>query len=505
MVTILDLQKIISADDFYKMFIIEGLSYEEIGLKYNASARQIAKLNHRYFKLKQDSSTIAKHRKNTFAKRYNGATCARQIPEIQQKIVNNYKEKYGVENPSQNKDVQEKRKSTFIKKYGVENPFASEEVKDKIKKHYSDLYGDNITNPSHVKEIVDKRSNLIKFAKAKKMNRTKEQVEIASTADNFKKFILSLSEPDRNIQKIAELLSYDETAIGTFIKKYNVENLINFHRSTSSYEEEIYNYLKSLGICNIERNSKAYLNGYEIDIYVPDFKLGIEINGNYWHSEIFKSNNYHQKKSLLALENGIFIYHIFEYELEDTQLKNKIFSQLKILCGKVSRRISARKCSIVELKPAIKKEFLNTYHIQGNTSSHYNYGLMYNDELVSVMCFSQLRFTNGDVYELSRFCTKTDTIVIGGAEKLFKYFLNNVKTPKIISYSDITKAKGSLYEKLGFSKKCITKPDYIWWKSHSGIKSRYQARQKNEITEMHKAGYIRIFNSGHITWEYFVK
>lgn len=34
----------------------------------------------------------------------------------------------------------------------------------------------------------------------------------------------------------------------------------------------------------IETNRRVYLDGYEIDIYLPEIKLGIEVQGDYFHA-----------------------------------------------------------------------------------------------------------------------------------------------------------------------------------------------------------------------------
>jgi hypothetical protein len=76
------------------------------------------------------------------------------------RIKSSFKEKYGVENPSELRGVQQKRENTFLKKYGVKNPYQSEEVKDKIKETWIKNYG--VDNPKKSKEIQEKiKSTLI--------------------------------------------------------------------------------------------------------------------------------------------------------------------------------------------------------------------------------------------------------------------------------------------------------------------------------------------------------
>jgi len=77
------------------------------------------------------------------------------------RIKSSFKEKYGVENPSELREVQQKREKTFLKKYGVKNPYQCEEIKDKIKKNWVKNYG--VDNPKKSKEIQEKiKSTLIK-------------------------------------------------------------------------------------------------------------------------------------------------------------------------------------------------------------------------------------------------------------------------------------------------------------------------------------------------------
>ena len=83
----------------------------------------------------------------------------------------------------------------------------------------------------------------------------------------------------------------------------------------SKAEDEIYNFLKSLKIKNIERNNRNILEGKEIDIYLSDYKIGIEFDGTNWHTEKYgKGKNYHLKKTEDCHKLGIRLIHIFEDE-----------------------------------------------------------------------------------------------------------------------------------------------------------------------------------------------
>ena len=66
-------------------------------------------------------------------------------------------ERYGVENPLQNKKIKEKQKNTCLERYGVENPMQNEEIKEKLKNTCLEKYG--VEYSSQNEEIKEKRKN----------------------------------------------------------------------------------------------------------------------------------------------------------------------------------------------------------------------------------------------------------------------------------------------------------------------------------------------------------
>ena len=67
----------------------------------------------------------------------------------------------------------------------------------------------------------------------------------------------------------------------------------NLNRGTSKIEKEIYDYIFSLTNNCIQNYKPNFLkNNQEIDIFLPELKIGFEINGVYWHSLNKKKNNH---------------------------------------------------------------------------------------------------------------------------------------------------------------------------------------------------------------------
>ena len=131
------------------------------------------------------------------------------------------------------------------------------------------------------------------------------------------------------------------------------------------------------------------------------------------------------------------------------------------------------------------------------------------------MTFGNLRKSLGQKsmdgsYELLRFCNKLGYSVVGGAGKLFKYFLKNYDIKEVISYSDNSRGVGNLYKQLGFELISETVPNYYW--IIDGIrKHRFNFRKdklikegndpnKTEVQIMNDKGYNRIFDCGSKKW-----
>lgn len=172
-----------------------------------------------------------------------------------------------------------------------------------------------------------------------------------------------------------------------------------------------------------------------------------------------------------------------------------IKNRLKYILGK-REKVFARTCEIKKISFLESKDFLNKHHLQGCCMSSIQYGLFNNNELISVMTFGKSRFTF-DEYELIRYASSKS--VIGGASKLFSYFLKEISPNIVLSYADLDWSNGNLYEKIGFKKEGYTHPSYVWVKGKEVI-SRYKTQIKNENTTMRNMGYIKIYKCGNIKY-----
>jgi hypothetical protein len=256
---------------------------------------------------------------------------------------------------------------------------------------------------------------------------------------------------------------------------------------------------------------------YEIDIYLPKLKIGFEFNGVWWHSNKFKNEKYHLEKIKHSENNNIKLYTIWE---DDWNIKREICESFILnKLKKTSNKIYARKCKIKEISYNESKLFLDNNHLQGDCKSSIRLGLYYKNELVNIMTFSKLRLplqkteenrNKEKHYELTRYCNKINTNVIGGASKLLKYFINIYEPISIETYSDNLISDGNLYKKIGFKYSHTSKPGYWYlidgirehrfnWRKQKLIKLGYD-KNKTEEEIMNELGFYRIYNAGNKKW-----
>ena len=282
------------------------------------------------------------------------------------------------------------------------------------------------------------------------------------------------------------------------------------HATTSKKEDEVYRFICELiGKENIIRNTKEVISPLELDMYIPSLSIAIEFDGLRWHSEEFeKSPKYHLTKTEMCEKKGIRLIHIFEDEWD---LKKDIIKG--ILCGALNKcnMIYARNCKIKEITSKESRDFLNSNHIQGYAPSKINIGLFEGEELVSVMSFGKLRINLGQKsiennYEMLRFASLIGKRVIGGASKLFKYFLRTYQPLKVISYADRRLFVGNVYHQIGFRLDHISKPNYFYvvnnhrenrfiYRKDKLIKEGFD-KDKSEHEIMLERGIYRIYDCG---------
>lgn len=430
-----------------------------------------------------------------------------QMIERQKKTFN---EKYGIDFYTEHPDFLEKQRKTKKEKYGDEKYNNVEKMKITKFMKYGDESFNNIEKGKITmitKYGVDNysKSNTYKNKLNEEYKKTYPKLNFKDVNKNFLKIKCDTC---GETYQITKQLVYERSK-RNYVVCVNCNPIGQSNRSGNEIELE--NFIKTLNI-PFETSNRKILNGSEIDLYFPNENIGIELNGVYWHNELFVETNYHLNKTIKSNDKDIELIHIFEDEwLYKTNIVKSIIKNRFNLNEKT---IYARKCIIREINNDESKKFLNDNHIQGNVNSKVRVGLFFGNEMVSLMTFSKGRIIMGgksDEWELNRFCNLIDLNVVGGASRLLKYFKEKYKPLKLISYSDIRLFNGNLYEKLGFIRKSQSKPNY--WYVINGIRyHRFNFNKSKLIKEgfektktekeiMFDRKIYRIYDCGNIRWE----
>ena len=241
------MKKITTKQFIEKAIAVNGDKYDYSTVVYNGCAVKIAIICKKHGMFYQTPSS-----------HLNGLQCKKCSIESA-KLTN--LERYGVENPAQNKEIQEKtkktnierygytvasknktvgikisktrndncdeaniavkRKNTNIEKYGVENPFSNNEIKDKIKKTNVERYG--VENPQQNKEIQEKtkKTNIERYG-AKHHLQT-HMINILHLIEDkewlFQQYIVE----NKTSKQIAQELGVDGATICNYLNKHEIE------------------------------------------------------------------------------------------------------------------------------------------------------------------------------------------------------------------------------------------------------------------------------------------
>jgi len=362
-----------------------------------------------------------------------------QSEEIKIKIRKTNEKIYGTPSPSQNENVKNKRKLTNMKNLGVDNPakapivkektketnnriygtdcsLQNKEVKEKIKISCNKIYG--VDNPAKSDFIKNKTKDSVYNKYNNRYFRQKhysdEQLEIINNPERLKEIYQEHLENEIPVEQLSLKYGFSPTLLG---KHFNKHGLIP-KRFSVSYQEKILKiFLDTLEIDYIQ-NTKRIIKRKELDFYIPEYKLGIEVNGVYWHDEHSKYGPFNLlNKHNLCKEKGIKLLHFWDIEVENKfeMIKSIIKGQLHL-----NENIESTLCKIIEVDFNLSYGFYENNHILGGIYCDYNYGLYYEDKLVSCIGINKVE----EGYEIVRDCTKIGYNVTRRLEKLLSHIKN---------------------------------------------------------------------------------
>lgn len=411
--------------------------------------------------------------------------------EIYKKTSATVKEKYGVENIGS--ITREKAQNTYKNRTGyshpLQNPVLCASVTEKTK---------------HTKATKEYREKNKLLSDSQKLE-TNDRYILIGTMDGYSGHSIS---PD--------VISFTHNICGTqFTLNFDNYKRRQWHNhmircptcfpfNKSSHHIKITNYLDEMNIEYVE-NTRSLISPYEIDIFIPSVRLGIEINGCFWHSELMgKDASYHLTKTNMCKAVDIKLLQFFDDEVDYKfeAVKSIISSNLKL-----NQKIYARKTKIIKLERSVAKPLLSKWHLQGEINASTWLGLSFNNEIIAILGISKSRFSKKHSHEIVRFCCKPGLTVVGALSKLTKYAIKS-GIPSIISYCDKRMGDGSGYIASGFKYIGDSAPSFFCVnKSSKKRESRIKYQKHNLIKKkidpdkLKELGYYKVWDCGTKKYE----
>jgi hypothetical protein len=415
-----------------------------------------------------------------FAK-YCSTVCAGRDDDNRRKYENTMIKKYGVKHPIQHSAIKQQMQNTMQSRYGVDHYVLSTDFAKKSQETCLVKYG-----VDHYRKTLESKQRYLATCQYRYQTYTPRLQHVSHLVlqqlNNYQ-LLQSLNET-LTLSQIGKQLGVSASMIQKRFQSLGIVPRIHY---TSSTQREIEDFLSNdLGL-DIKTNVYGLLDNsrHEIDILIPTLNIAIEVDGVYWHSELAgKDKLYHLTKTSNLAERGIRLIHIYDTEWINT--KNIVKSRLRAITGVIPNIVYGRSCDNIQMVDNKAAQlFLQGNHIQGSCPSVFNVGLFKDNELLCLMTFGKSRFNINIDFELLRFVTKTNTTVLGGASRLFKYFVKVTNPASIISYSDKRWNTGNLYSRLGFTHTHNSSPNYHYFYKTNTTKLLSRVKfQKHKLSRL---------------------
>lgn len=269
--------------------------------------------------------------------------------------------------------------------------------------------------------------------------------------------------------------------------------------------------LEVLGL-KVTYNTRKVIAPLELDIFLPEHRLAIEVNGLFWHSFDRPETREEREAALVKWRrcNELDIQLLTFTEDELLARPEQCIELILHRCGR-SRSVGARKLELRATDLATAQTFMRRNHLHGAAPASKALGLWRGDELVQALTLSRSRFQTG-AFEVVRFATLAGWQVQGGASKLLKEAKAIVDGP-LLTYANRSISRGTSYAKLGTFIKEVP-PGYRWWKGDRVLNRAHTRRaalpkllgeafdpSKTEAANMFGAGWRRIWDCGHLLYQ----
>lgn len=305
----------------------------------------------------------------------------------------------------------EKSRKTFHDKYGVDNynqlPEAWEKKKKTLKKHYGSIEKWKDYEQTKIKEAY-KSLGITNNSSA---HISKEAQEIMQDRDKF----ISLAK-EHTVYEIMQTLGISHSMVNKLCAKHDFCCGFKHENVPLTTERPIEEYLKSRKI-DFVMHSRSIIKPNELDFYLPEYRIAIEVNGCRWHTEA-KGKNRHYNKYKKCKEIGVELLNVWDSDIKEWD--NLVEFLDNILIPKEAK----------------------TFKISINSNCRYS---ILNDDLRSNVEFVEVKpkhykmVVDKYLYQLNEFY-----------KEVLHDFIQNNQVKEVVAFQQIDKVFDNFYKNLGF-------------------------------------------------------
>lgn len=396
--------------------------------------------------------------------------------ETKQKISDSLKKyEYTEEHRQSLRDAIRRKKDEGTYYYPLQNYKHTEEVRKRIKE--TSL----ISGEARSKQAMDQLKESIK----------KHNLEFVSNVGRRWKVLCKLCE---------NIMEYDKQIFNPS-KKPEKACPVCYPRlaGTSNGEQEVIDYIRSIYDGEILVNSYNVIKGFEVDIFIPEFSLGIEFDGLYWHSvnsNPKRREKHIWEKSQYAYKNNVKLIHIFSdgWEYNNDKVKDIISGTLKVSKAEIVNDYEI-------IKTDISNDDIETFILENSLKSiaecDIYYTVYYDNNIIGIGCFEKI--DNND-YNLIEIIGKNNFNIKDLYSSILNSFVLDYDPNKIILYSDNRYwTEGKIYDKMNFQYKGITAPK-LWYTLDYKTRINSDEFPDSSLEEMKNLGYDWIYDCGYTKW-----
>lgn len=189
--------------------------------------------------------------------------------EYKNHIIELNNEKYGCDYFVLTDEFKKKSKKTCISHFNVDNCMKNKDIQNKSKETKLIRYGDE--NYRNVEKFI--------ISMTSKTPEEKQSIQIKKDNTRINNYG-SLEESYKSAQEKYKITCQNKYGVNNYFQLLDDQSVYHFSKG----EKELSKFISTIYSGKIIENDRTVLNGFEIDILLPDLKIGFEYNGDYWHA-----------------------------------------------------------------------------------------------------------------------------------------------------------------------------------------------------------------------------